>query len=468
VVKVQLPKYRKFLVKAKKAGDLPQESSKPPSPPPTTTTTTDANTKTKTKSELKNGNTTPLHVNGKTTANINAKVTPPENNGKLAPHENGKEGNENGTDGKEREVVSSGGGGGGHSVPLTEDERQHVVVLENTTGDDSNELYIRNIYSSNKTPTRADAAFGLHVGDKVLVKDGDERLHAVCECFNILENMWCVRYQADFKSALVPIWKLEVFERHQPKPRAKVEIEHNGIVTCVERLAEYDRTGKKLLKPIIDVARRPTRMNLPYLYPEKPEWTPACARKLLTSIGCAEVAAEDINLSQRETDAKWKDFMYLGQVKDCNLTRHQQKLKGGRITLKEWNERLEMNGYERVSLIPPHVESTVIEFKTFMEVYGFPMIDESTRDEARIGVSHEFAPHECDHCGIRATSLPSCECGESYCSPACRLAEWKVHKEVCEMALDNMCLVPWVDKLYMRRKGYRYDCEGVEITLKST
>ena len=76
-------------------------------------------------------------------------------------------------------------------------------------------------------------------------------------------------------------------------------------------------------------------------------------------------------------------------------------------------------------------------------------------------------PQECDYCGVRAISLPVCECGESYCSPACRLAEWKNHKEVCEMALENMFVVNLVDQLWLLRKGYVMDCEGTPITMKS-
>ena len=47
-----------------------------------------------------------------------------------------------------------------------------------------------------------------------------------------------------------------------------------------------------------------------------------------------------------------------------------------------------------------------------------------------VGLPSPFTPQECDYCGVRGVSLPVCECGESYCSPACRLAEWKNHKEV--------------------------------------
>ena len=102
-----------------------------------------------------------------------------------------------------------------------------------------------------------------------------------------------------------------------------------------------------------------------------------------------------------------------------------------------------------------------------MEVFGYPSIDQSQRKKSLIGLSYDFLPQVCDYCGNHATFLPVCECGESFCSPACRLAEWKNHKNICEQALDNIIIVNMIDKLWLLRKGYKSDFEGRVINIKS-
>jgi len=313
----------------------------------------------------------------------------------------------------------------------------------------------------------ADSACDLSIGDKVIINDKGKKSHAIAECFDIKNNKWKVRFQSNFEAALVSIADVQLFETRDQKPPPQIISNSGSSVLSVERITDY-RKGKKLEKPISEIIKRPSRLNsLPLLYPTKPAWTDSEAKQLLPNIGMNISSMFGMFTHQRESDAKWKDLSYVIKVLECNMLESEKSKKFNRKSLKQWNLALDKAGYKQVRICRPHTEDSKLSFPEFMEAFGYPSINEVRRNKSQIGLSFDFVPQVCDYCGHHATSLPVCECGESYCGPACRLAEWKNHKDICEQAMDNMMMVSTIDKQWLLKNGYKTDCEGMRIAINN-
>lgn len=319
----------------------------------------------------------------------------------------------------------------------------------------------------------ADEAYELSIGDKVIIEGKDEKKeHAICERFDIKKDKWKLRMQSSFQESSAERNDIEVFEVLNRKNAAKIlsKASKNDMVFSVERTTEYSRGGKKFTMPLTEIIKRPNRsVNMPLLYQERPTWTVDEAKVLLSKCGLNVSFMIDMFMQQKEADAKWKDFCYVNKVSQCNILTSNEEEENTKYqkSLGKWNNNLHTAGFQQIQIRTPYTEQSKLGFEEFMKTFGFPTINQSQRKKSRLGLSFDFIPQVCDYCDHHAVSMPVCECGESYCGPACRLAEWNNHSNICEQAMENMMMVGMIDKLWMITKGYKTDCEGRVISMKS-
>ena len=167
-------------------------------------------------------------------------------------------------------------------------------------------------------------------------------------------------------------------------------------------------------------------------------------------------------VNQRNLDAHYNQFKWVGHCLRPNLTKAEAE-KG--LTLKEWAFQCEKAGQEK----PRFAKRDEKQHKNFLEFqqeFGFPAPDPAYRPLGQQGKRLDAdAPVECDFCGRYApvSRMPACECGEFYCSAACRLADWQDHKTVCAQARDAAGTSAMIDRIWLAQRGVTHDLEGRQI-----
>jgi hypothetical protein len=199
--------------------------------------------------------------------------------------------------------------------------------------------------------------------------------------------------------------------------------------------------------------------------------------------------------SQHEADAMWQNACYMLTVADCHRTRTERKRTAGRNSVRWWQAPLVAACYQPLPAAP-HEQDLQLNFPEVRRTYesreerkgrcGVSMnsLEKQVRERfgelrqdrharqalisegrAEFGRTLEFVPQRCGYCLRYATSMPVCECGESYCSPECRLADWDSHRKICAQAMPGSMLRKVNKAWLVLRKGYTKDAEGRAIEI---
>jgi len=216
--------------------------------------------------------------------------------------------------------------------------------------------------------------------------------------------------------------------------------------------------ARKLNKPTqYEVIKRPTfsKRNLPLLYPEKPSWSVEEGYAVMHRFAAIDLPKSFFNhmCGQRKMDAWMNNFYYVAM---CNVLReNEDQIK---FSLKQWYEILQISLSQQLKLPTQCFEGRKLSMEEFIKLPEFLgcMRDAQSADY----LSFDFLPQKCNFCSLYATSLPVCECGESYCSPPCRLADLDIHEDTFSVAMQSMMCIKRVDRYWLAARGYRSDCEG--------
>jgi len=209
--------------------------------------------------------------------------------------------------------------------------------------------------------------------------------------------------------------------------------------------------------------REATRPNkLPLLFPGAAKWKCTGIReKLLRWTNDTRLAShlsvqvQQGEIGQRELDGHWVHWQW---VAACADGLEESKLR----TLGEWNAINSAAGCRLFPSKPGTGSGERFDFDVIKRHYGQPR-------RAALGEPSYDDPIGCDFCGLLGLDIPQCECGETYCSAACRLAGWEDHASICGMAICGNQSYNRVTRLYWTNEcGLDKDLEGVPIDIRKT
>jgi hypothetical protein len=175
-------------------------------------------------------------------------------------------------------------------------------------------------------------------------------------------------------------------------------------------------------------------------------------------------------MDQQEQDAMWQNLCHMLKAGDCHRTKAERKSVENRNTLRWWNKHLTASFYHPLDFSASSAD-VELNFPEVQQRFGQLHQNREARDvqiaqgNAELGRSFGFVSQSCDYCSRHSASMPVCECGESYCSPECRLADWDGHKKICAQALPASTLRKLNKAWLVLRRGYTVDVEGRTIEI---
>ena len=223
-----------------------------------------------------------------------------------------------------------------------------------------------------------------------------------------------------------------------------------GGEQCLVRLP--DLSTSTVLLSTLEVVELPKTKSIPplpsrsrpkglsKLYPGPATWTLEDTQRLWPDPKTKRAVMSMLpgSLNQRESDAHWgyMHWLYHCIGPDVQTTpmprdRHKKILR-----MAGWN----------VSSLPAGEPLKLIE--VFQAMGNLVLNKKSSRSPIPASV-----PQQCDCCKKYSPLLCQCECGMSYCGVACHVADWKDHKQGCDMVKENSSLVLPMTQLWWQAQG---------------
>lgn len=307
---------------------------------------------------------------------------------------------------------------------------------------------------------------------------------------DIRKTRWQVRFQ-DFTKAAVSSKNIKLVESHKISNRpivSKQDISEDE--NCLNRYRR--RADQRVMQvEIVDSKKEDNRTikinrpknttkrggklieELPYLYPMGITWGIDEGYRTLEQAGVAEAIFQNEQMlyplvNQKELDSHFNYFKWVGH---CMSTTAEN---GKGHTQKDYQLMCEKSGsffgtFSKSSKAHDPNSTEIIGFDKFVERWGHPQPNPNFRNSGLKGAPiDEDAPVMCDFCHRYAiiNEMPQCECGEYYCSAACRLADWESHKSICAQARDTSELSATINRMWLASRGVTHDLEGRLIDLK--
>eukprot|EP00392_Amoebophrya_sp_AT5.2_P007806 g7825.t1 len=218
------------------------------------------------------------------------------------------------------------------------------------------------------------------------------------------------------------------------------------------------------------------KVTLPYLYPKRPQWSAAGAKKLVTTDPVLKKlwpgkkkrdfeAQLPAIMTQLESDLLWKHACWLMHVYYPDGYASQKE----GLTLAEYQTLFKKAGMQVGRGGFAAAGGKKMPFNELMQCCGQPQAAYPPRTDEYLGTLPDFVPLLCDHCHEykRNDEILQCECGEFYCSAECRLADWEAgHRAMCAQALMMRGTAGQLDRAWLKANGISKDAEGRELSVE--